>query len=51
MIKAILFDYDGTLSNRRRAAYDMYKDCVMRMKPELDPDGIELESIVQHSII
>ncbi len=51
MIKAILFDYDGTLSNRRRAAYDMYKDCIMQMKPELDPDGIELESIVQHCMV
>lgn len=51
MIKAVLFDYDGTLSNRRRAAYDMYRNCLSRMLPELDPGGIEFEGIVQYCMI
>ncbi len=47
MIKAILFDYDGTLSNRIESAYKKYKADVIEIFPDLDPEGIELEAIVQ----
>lgn len=43
MIKAILFDYDGTLSNRIESAYKKYKADVIEIFPDLDPEGIELD--------
>ena len=47
MIKAIIFDYDGTLSNRIESAYKKYQvDCRLLFS-NLDPNGIELEAIVQ----
>ena len=51
MIKAILFDYDGTLSDRRLAAYNMYRHCLGKMRPDLDPAGVEFEGIVQHLMV
>ncbi|MCI6271350.1 MAG: HAD family hydrolase [Erysipelotrichaceae bacterium] len=47
MIKGILFDFDGTLSNRVESAYRKYKDDVIELFPHLDKDGVEIEAIVQ----
>lgn len=46
-IKAILFDFDGTLSNRVESAYRKYKADIIELFPDLDPNGVELEAIVQ----
>lgn len=50
MIKAILFDYDGTLSDRYAAAYDMYRWVVHRIFPALAEDSYEFEAIVQRCL-
>ncbi|NLC97132.1 MAG: HAD family hydrolase [Erysipelotrichaceae bacterium] len=47
MIKAILFDYDGTLSNRIESGYKKYQADCREIFPDLDPNGIELEAIIQ----
>lgn len=47
MIKAILFDYDGTLSNRLLSAYRKYQDVVKQLFPDLPVDSCEFEGIVQ----
>lgn len=45
MIKAILFDFDGTLSNRQMNAYLMYRDF---LKPYFsDLNEIEFEAVMQ----
>ena len=45
MIKAIIFDFDGTLSNRQDNAYYLFKD---RLKPYFkDLDEIEYEAVLQ----
>mgnify|MGYP003098048126 FL=1 len=44
MIKGILFDFDGTLSNRVESAYFMYRWMVHEMLPEMDVHDIEFES-------
>ena len=46
-VKAILFDFDGTLSNRVESAYRKYKSDVAELFKDLDPNGVELEAIVQ----
>lgn len=46
MIKGILFDFDGTLSNRIESAYRKYTDEVKRFFPTVH-DKMELEAIVQ----
>ena len=46
MIKGILFDFDGTLSNRVESAYFMYRWMVHEMLPEMDVHDIEFERIV-----
>lgn len=51
MIKGILFDFDGTLSNRKQAAYQMYRQCIGLMRPDLDPQSIELENLVQFCMV
>lgn len=50
MIKAILFDYDGTLSNRMKSAYNKYKADCKEIFPELDPNGVEFDAIVQRCL-
>ena len=45
MIKAILFDFDGTLSNRQMNAYLMYRDFLRPYFPDLNE--IEFEAIMQ----
>jgi len=47
MIRGILFDYDGTLSNRTESAYFKYRDMCHHLFPEMDTKGIEFEGIVQ----
>lgn len=51
MIQGILFDFDGTLSNRKKAAYNMYRQCIAIMREDLDPEGIEFENLVQFCMI
>ena len=41
MIKAILFDFDGTLSNRQMNAYLMYRDFLKPYFSDLDEIGFE----------
>ena len=44
-IKAILFDYDNTLGDRNRYAYDLYREVV---EDNLDfKDQMQIEEIVQ----
>lgn len=51
MIRGILFDFDGTLSNRRLAAYKMYQMCIAQMRKDLDPGSFEFETLVQFCMI
>lgn len=45
MIKAIIFDFDGTLSNRQRNAYNVFKDY---LRPYFkDFDKFEFEAVLQ----
>lgn len=45
MIKAIIFDFDGTLSNRQRNAYNVFKDY---LRPYFkDFDKFEYEAVLQ----
>lgn len=50
MIKAILFDYDGTLSNRQLSGYHMYRHIISLIFPEMDTNSIEFETIVQDCV-
>mgnify|MGYP003376386337 CR=1 FL=1 len=45
MIKALIFDFDYTLSNRSIALYPMLKDIIKKYLPNLDE--IEKEAVVQ----
>ena len=45
MIKAILFDYDGTLSNRTESVYVFYRDYLREFVPQLN--DIEYEAMLQ----
>ena len=47
MIKAILFDYDGTLSNRQLSGYNMYRHILQQIFPDKDPESIEFEAVLQ----
>ena len=51
MIKAILFDYDGTLSDRKRSAYKMYRDMMHQICPEISEDSVEMEALVQRCML
>ena len=48
MIKAILFDFDGTLSNRQMNAYLMYRDFLKPYFPDLNE--IEFEAVLQDAL-
>ena len=50
MIKAVLFDYDGTLTNRYESAYRMYKHIIKEVLP-VETDSLELECIVQRCML
>lgn len=51
MIKAILFDFDGTLSNRVLSAYRMYRWILKQMMPEADDNSMEFEAMVQRCML
>lgn len=51
MIKAILFDFDGTLSDRYGAAYEMYRWYLKQMMPEEDVHSLSFEAKVQQCLI
>lgn len=51
MIKGILFDFDGTLSNRVESAYFMYRWMIHEMLPGMDVHDIEFERIVQRCML
>ena len=48
MIKAILFDFDGTLSNRQMNAYLMFRDFLKPYFPDLNE--IEFEAVMQDAL-
>ena len=49
MIKAVIFDYDGTLSNRQKSAYSFYREF---LRPYVkDMSEVEYESMLQDLII
>ncbi|MEG0166072.1 HAD family hydrolase [Anaerorhabdus sp.] len=50
MIKAIFFDFDDTLGNRKKAAYAMYKDILSDLV-KLNFDEYEFEAVLQDMII
>ncbi len=50
MIKAIVFDFDGTLSNRQRCAYNKYKNDIVTLMPQLKNDPIKMEGILQQCL-
>ena len=50
-IKAILFDLDDTLINRRAMVYKMYTKFALDAVPELKNDTFELENVVQSMIL
>ena len=45
MLKAILFDFDGTLSNRYKNAYHVFKDYLKKWFPDLN--DLEYEAVLQ----
>ena len=49
MIRGIIFDYDGTLSNRFESAYRMYRWMIEEISG-MDPSSIEFEEIVQECL-
>lgn len=51
MVKAILFDFDGTLSDRYAAAYEMYRWYLKEMMPEEDVNSLSFEAKVQQCLI
>jgi len=51
MIRGILFDFDGTLSNRVDSAYFMYRYVVHEIRPDLDIHSVQFESIVQKCML
>ena len=51
MIKGILFDYDGTLSKRYEAAYQMYRYMLHILRPDLDMHSLNFETAVQRCLL
>ena len=49
MIRGIIFDYDGTLSNRFESAYRMYRWMIEEISG-MDPSSIDFEEIVQECL-
>ncbi len=49
MIKAIIFDFDGTLSNRSRNAYDFFRDYLRSHFSDLS--DIEYEAVLQDMML
>lgn len=50
-IKAVLFDYDGTVSDRTRSAYANYHALLHEFFPEMDIHSTEFESRIQRCIL
>ena len=49
MIKSVIFDYDGTLSNRQKSAYSFYREF---LRPYVkDMSEVEYESMLQDLIM
>lgn len=51
MIKGILFDFDGTLSDRYASAYDMYRWLLHEILPEEGTDSLHFEEMVQSCLL
>ncbi|MBP3891238.1 MAG: HAD family hydrolase [Solobacterium sp.] len=51
MIKGLLFDLDATLTDRVQSAYNMYRFIVESEVPEMDPDSLAFETIVQRMML
>lgn len=51
MIKAIILDFDGTLSDRYGAAYEMYRWYLKQIMPEEDENSLAFEAKVQQCLI
>jgi putative hydrolase of the HAD superfamily len=51
MIKGILFDYDGTLSKRYEAAYQMYRYMLHVLRPDADENSLAFETAVQRCLL
>ena len=49
MIKAVIFDYDGTLSNRQKSVYSFYRDYLRPYVKEMSE--LEYESMLQDLMI
>jgi putative hydrolase of the HAD superfamily len=45
--KAVVFDFDGTLSNRQISAYNKYKDDLQQIFPDINTESFEFEAIIQ----
>lgn len=50
-IKAVVFDFDGTLSDRSKSAYNRYREEIKNLFPNLDENSIEFEGIVQNCCV
>lgn len=50
-IKAVVFDFDGTLSNRPVSAYNKYREDIKYLFPNIDEKSIEFEGIVQNCFL
>lgn len=51
MIKGILFDFDGTISDRVSSAYAMYRYIVHSILPDIDENSVEFEAIIQRCML
>ncbi|MDO4198278.1 MAG: HAD family hydrolase [Erysipelotrichaceae bacterium] len=49
MIKAVLFDFDGTISNRQYNAYSLFKDYFRKYFP--DKNDMEFEAVLQDMMV
>ncbi len=49
MIKALIFDFDGTLSNRQKNAYEVFNDYFRKYYPEFS--DIEYEALLQDMML
>lgn len=50
-IRGILFDFDGTLSDRYASAYEMYRWLLQQIMPQEDPEDIRFEEMVQSCLL
>lgn len=50
-LKAVLFDYDGTISDRTRSSYANYRILLHAFFPDLDEHSLEMEARLQRCIL